>query len=62
MDPELLPSRESDRSMQNGESNSEVTLRTYAFLTLTYDVRTLKNVRLLEDMRCALINQTLRYN
>ena len=33
VDPELLPSRESDRSMQNGEANSEVTLRTYAFLT-----------------------------
>ena len=36
VDPELLPSRESDRSIQNGEARgelTEVTLRAYAFLT-----------------------------
>ena len=58
MDPEFLPSRESDRSIQNGEARGELrihsshvrvfnTCNTYAHAPLTYDVRTLK--------KCALI-------
>ena len=33
VDPELLPSRESDRSIQNGEARGELRSHLYAFLT-----------------------------